>query len=130
MPYGAPPFEHELDREALQRAYRPTGEWHTYEITAEGENLWVRLNGELITTSTSIRQLRGHIGIQAERGLLEFRRIAIAAQESGRHPGADWPTYNRDLAGRAIRHSPRSTPRTWATCRKPGRTASTMRIGL
>ena len=99
MPYGAPPFEHELDREALQRAYRPTGEWHTYEITAEGENLWVRLNGELVTTSTSIKQLRGHIGIQAERGLLEFRRIAIAAQESGRHPGADWPTYNRDLAG-------------------------------
>ena len=59
----------------------------------------MRLNGELVTTSTSIKQLRGHIGIQAERGLLEFRRIAIAAQESGRHPGADWPTYNRDLAG-------------------------------
>ena len=28
----------------------------------------------------------------------------LAAQESGRHPGADWPTYNRDLAG--TRYSP------------------------
>ena len=104
MPYGAPPFEHEFDREALLRAYKPTGEWHTYEITAEGENLWVRLNGELITTATSIKQLRGHIGIQAERGLLEFRRIEVATQESGRGAGADWPTYNRDLAG--TRYSP------------------------
>ena len=110
MPYGAPPFEHEFDSEALQRAYRPTGEWHTYEITAQGENLWVRLNGELITTGTSIKQLTGHIGIQAEHGLLEFRRIEVATQEAGRSAGADWPTYNRDLAG--TRYSPltRITP--------------------
>ena len=45
IPSGAPPFDHEFDIEALQEAYNPTGEWQTYEITAEGENLSVRLNG-------------------------------------------------------------------------------------
>ena len=77
IPYGAPPFDHEFDIEALQEAYNPTGEWQTYEITAEGENLSVRLNGTLITTATSIKNLTGHVGIQGELGLLEFRRIDL-----------------------------------------------------
>ena len=78
IPYGAPPFEHESDIEALKRAYKPAGEWHTYEIKAEGENLWIHLNGVLITTATSIKNLMGHIGIQGELGLLEFRKIEVA----------------------------------------------------
>ena len=77
IPYGAPPFEHEFDIEALNEAYNPTGEWQTYEITAEGENLSVKLNGILITTATSIKNLTGHIGIQGELGLLEFRKIEV-----------------------------------------------------
>ena len=78
IPYGAPPFEHQSDIEALKRAYKPAGEWHTYEIKAEGENLQVYLNGVLITTATSIKNLTGHIGIQGELGLLEFRRIEVS----------------------------------------------------
>jgi len=77
IPYGAPPFEHHSDLEALKRAYKPAGEWHTYEIKAYGERLWVTLNGELITTATSIKNLTGHIGIQGELGLLEFRKIEL-----------------------------------------------------
>ncbi len=77
IPYGAPPFEHEFDLEALQAAYNPTGEWQTYEITARGETLEVRLNGALLTTATSIKNLTGHIGIQGELGLLEFRKIEV-----------------------------------------------------
>ena len=75
--YGAPPFESHSDIEALKKAYKPAGEWHTYEIRAQGENLSVTLNGVLITTATSIKNLRGHIGIQGELGLLEFRRIEV-----------------------------------------------------
>ncbi len=77
IPYGAPPFDHQSDIDALKRAYKPAGEWHTYEIKADGEQLWVSLNGELITTATSIKNLRGHIGIQGELGLLEFRKISV-----------------------------------------------------
>ena len=77
IPYGAPPFEHESDIEALKSAYKPTGEWHTYDIICQGETLEVKLNGTTITTATSIKNLEGHIGIQGEHGLLEFRKIEV-----------------------------------------------------
>lgn len=77
IPYGAPDFESESDIEALKRVYRPAGEWQTYEITCRGETMEVRLNGALITTCSNIKNLSGHIGIQGEHGLLEFRRIDV-----------------------------------------------------
>ena len=77
IPYGAPAFEHEFDLEALKKAYKPTGEWQRYDITAKGETLEIKLNGILITTATSIKNLDGHIGIQGEHGLLEFRKIEL-----------------------------------------------------
>ncbi|MDG2255398.1 MAG: DUF1080 domain-containing protein [Opitutaceae bacterium] len=79
IPYGAPPFEHESNLEALKRAYQPTGEWQRYDITCLGETMEIRLNGILVTTCTSIENLSGHVGIQAEMGLLEFRKIEIAS---------------------------------------------------
>ncbi len=80
IPYGAGGFvdgDATTDLEALGRAYHPTGDWNLYEITCKGEDLTVKLNGEVITTSSKIKKLRGHVGIQAELGLLEFRRIEI-----------------------------------------------------
>jgi hypothetical protein len=77
IPYGAPPFEHQSDLDALERAYRPTGEWHRYEITCRGEKITVKLNGETITTATGIKNLDGHVGIQGENGQLEFRLITL-----------------------------------------------------
>ncbi len=77
IPYGAPPFEHQSDLAALAKAYKPLGEWQTYEITCAGETLEVKLNGKRITTATSIKNRQGHIGIQAEHGLLEFRKIDL-----------------------------------------------------
>ena len=77
IPYGAPPFDHKSDLEALKKAYKPAGEWHTYEITAEGETLEVKLNDVLITTASNIKNREGHIGIQGEHGLLEFRKIEL-----------------------------------------------------
>jgi uncharacterized protein len=77
IPYGAPPFETESDLEALKKAYKPVGEWQTFEITAKGESLEVKLNGVLVTTARSIKNSEGHIGIQGEHGRLEFRKIEL-----------------------------------------------------
>jgi hypothetical protein len=77
IPYGAPEFKQEYDMDALKRAYKPAGEWHLFEITCVGETLSVKLNGELVTTATSILNLEGHVGIQGEHGLLEFRKIEL-----------------------------------------------------
>ena len=77
LPYGAPPFKPKSDLDALAKAYKPLGEWQTYEITCAGETLEVKLNGIRITTATSIKNLTGHIGIQGEHGLVEFRKIEL-----------------------------------------------------
>jgi len=77
IPYGAPPFESKSDLAALAKAYKPLGQWQTYEITCIGETMVVKLNGTQITTATSIKNREGHIGIQAEHGLLDFRKIEV-----------------------------------------------------
>ena len=77
IPYGAPPFESESNNSALRAAYRPTGEWNSYEITCQGEELTVRLNGTVITRARSIKRARGHLGIQGEHGRVEFRDLRI-----------------------------------------------------
>lgn len=74
---GAPPFEHTFDLQAVKQAYKPHGNWHTYEITAQGETLEVKLNGIVVSTATSVKNLEGHIGIQGEFGLLEFRKVEV-----------------------------------------------------
>ena len=83
IPYGAPPFDPESDLDALAKAYKPVGQWHTYEITCTGETMVIKLNGAQITTATSIKNLKGHIGIQGEHGLLEFRKIEVTNWPEG-----------------------------------------------
>ena len=77
FPYEAPDFLWVLDRDALHRAYLPTNEWNTYEITCIGDTISVKLNGILITLGFGMSHPKGHIGIQGELGLLEFRRVDV-----------------------------------------------------
>jgi len=76
--YGAPPFQSDFDREVLKSAYRPTGEWQTFEITCVGETITVKLNGITVSKATDIKNLSGHAGIQGEMGLLEFKKIEVS----------------------------------------------------
>lgn len=77
--YGAPEFEQSFSREALERAYRPASEWQSYTIVALGESLKIYLNDVPVTLATSIENREGHIGIQGELGLLEFRKLELRA---------------------------------------------------
>ena len=78
IPYGAPEFQSESDIEALKSVFKSVGDWQTFEITCQGETMEIKLNGAVITTATSIKNLSGHIGIQGEGGLLEFRKIDVS----------------------------------------------------
>ncbi len=75
--YGGPKSEDVVDFEALKLAYRPTGEWNRSVIHCEGDRLTSIINGKVILRSTGVMNSPGHIGIQAEHGLLEFRRIEV-----------------------------------------------------
>ncbi len=75
--YGASEFEQVFDRAVIADAKKPAGEWNRMEITCRGEHLAVRLNGTLIVLAQGILKPSGHVGLQAEHGPLEFRRIEI-----------------------------------------------------
>ncbi|EDY84354.1 conserved domain protein [Verrucomicrobiia bacterium DG1235] len=75
--YGAPPFEQSYDLEDLKKAYRPAGEWQSYDIVCVGESMKIWYNGSPVVTAGSIKNLEGHVGIQGELGLLEFRKFEI-----------------------------------------------------
>lgn len=80
IPYGGEGFtdeHHESDLDKIKQVYRGPREWNTYEITCRGEELTVKLNGVVVTKAWNIKNTRGHVGIQAENGLLEFRNLGI-----------------------------------------------------
>jgi hypothetical protein len=77
IPYGAPPFTHQTDLDALAKAYKPIKEWNEFEITCVNEDLTVVLNGVKITEASNIVLPSGHIGIQGELGSLEFKKINV-----------------------------------------------------
>ncbi len=80
IPYDGPGLDdddHESDIAKIREVYLGVDHWNHYEIRCVGESLSVRLNGELVTTARNVKNARGHIGIQAEHGLLEFRKLRV-----------------------------------------------------
>lgn len=75
--HGKPPGDTAFDPAVAERVSTGTGQWQQLEIEAAGETLHVRLNGTSLTRASGIDNPRGHIGIQAEAGTVEFRSIVI-----------------------------------------------------
>jgi hypothetical protein len=75
--HGKPPGETRYDAALAAEASTGTGEWQVLEIELAGTELRARLNGQELTRAFGIENPRGFVGIQAETGSLEFRRIEI-----------------------------------------------------
>lgn len=73
VPDGATTY----DADAALKAFRPTGEWQRFDIDVVGDRIVVSLNGVVTTRASGIVNPRGHIGIQGETGIVEYREIAI-----------------------------------------------------
>ena len=78
------------DLAARDQALNPPGEWNSYELVVEGENLRVYLNDVLVndfTNTEPARDLPGHIGLQnhSDDDTVSFRdvRIKDLSAESG-----------------------------------------------
>jgi hypothetical protein len=53
------------------------GKWNTYEITAKGPQLIVRLNGTLTAQAEDQKFAKGPIALQYAAGTVRFRRVQI-----------------------------------------------------
>lgn len=61
----------------IKNAEKEAGEWNTYEITMQGGNLTVLVNGEKVNEATDCDVLAGPIGLQSEGGEIHFRNIHV-----------------------------------------------------
>ena len=53
------------------------GEWNTYEITVDGDEITLMLNGEKVNEATGCDVRPGRIGLQSEGGVIQFRTVRL-----------------------------------------------------
>lgn len=58
-------------------AEKPIGEWNTFEITAKGGDVTVKVNGELVNEGKNCSDKQGAICLQSEGAPIEYRNIVI-----------------------------------------------------
>lgn len=56
---------------------RAGGKWNTFEITARGPRIVVRMNGVKTAETDKSHALRGNIGLQWAAGVVKFRKVEI-----------------------------------------------------
>ena len=81
--HGNPGGPTSFDTRTALRSYGKTGEWQTLEIQAIGDAIHVTLNGNYLGVASAGGNARGHIGLQAETGGIEFRSIEINEGSKG-----------------------------------------------
>lgn len=58
-------------------AERPIGEWNSLEAVVEGKNLRVYVNGQLVNEATDLVDLPGRVGLESERGIIQYRNLRL-----------------------------------------------------
>lgn len=56
---------------------RAGGRWNTLEISAQGDLLTVRLNGQVTAQARDSRHAKGYLALQYGSGVVKFRKIQI-----------------------------------------------------
>lgn len=55
-----------------------SGQWHSYEVTVDGDRVLVKVDGQQVLDYTDPKPLRrGHIGLQLNSGRIAFRNIRL-----------------------------------------------------
>lgn len=54
-------------------AEKPAGEWNALEAVVDGKTIKVYVNGRLVNEGTGLVDLPGRIGLESERGTIQFR---------------------------------------------------------
>jgi hypothetical protein len=56
---------------------RPAGEWNAIDVSLRGKTIKVFVNGELVNEGAALADLPGRIGLESERGKVQFRNIRL-----------------------------------------------------
>lgn len=58
-------------------AEKPAGEWNALEAVVEGKTIKVYVNGSLVNEGSGLVDLPGRIGLESERGTVQFRNLKL-----------------------------------------------------
>ena len=61
----------------IKAAETTPGQWNRYDITLNGSNMELRVNGVLVNQATGLDVLAGPIGLQSEGGEIHFRKVEL-----------------------------------------------------
>ncbi|MDP6546528.1 MAG: DUF1080 domain-containing protein [Phycisphaerae bacterium] len=70
----------------IKGAEKKPGEWNKYEITFNGGDITVILNGQKINEATGCDVVAGKIGLQSEGGEVHFRTVRLTPFDKGVPP--------------------------------------------
>ncbi len=56
---------------------KPVGQWNAYEVTARGDELLIKVNGELVNHARKCSETKGAICLQSEGAEVHFRNIRL-----------------------------------------------------
>lgn len=56
---------------------KPMGEWNKFEITCKGDEIIVKVNGDLVNHATDCSVTKGAISLQSEGAPIEYRNIVL-----------------------------------------------------
>ena len=68
-------------RKLEESSENPAGEWNSYDITCEGNNIEIIVNGVLQNSGSDLTLSTGQIVLQSEGGPIEFRNIYLSPLE-------------------------------------------------
>jgi hypothetical protein len=63
-------------QQAAKRA-RPAGEWNVFEVTCQGKDVSLWVNGEVVNDWHDCQVPRGFVGLEAEGYRIEFRNVKV-----------------------------------------------------
>jgi hypothetical protein len=56
---------------------KPLGQWNAMEITCRGDEVIVKVNGDLVNHATKCSETKGSIALQSEGTPIEFRKVEL-----------------------------------------------------
>jgi hypothetical protein len=59
------------------------GEWNRYDITVDGSNVTLVVNGKTVNEATDVEVRPGRIALQSEGGVIHFRTVTLTPIEGG-----------------------------------------------